>query len=82
QNGVTKIRITGGEPLVRKGIAGFLDSVSQIPGLHDLGLTTNGILLKEFSEKLYRAGLQRVNVSMDSLDKDKYAYITGGGSLE
>ncbi len=81
QNGVSKIRITGGEPLVRNGIVRFITTLAQIPGINDLSLTTNGILLKDFSEKLYIAGLKRVNVSMDSLDHDKYAYITGGGNL-
>jgi len=82
QNGVAKIRVTGGEPIVRKGIEEFITALAQIPGIHDLSLTTNGILLKDFAEELFKAGLQRINVSMDSLDSDKYASITGGGKLK
>jgi cyclic pyranopterin phosphate synthase len=79
--GITKVRITGGEPLVRRGVVGFIQSLSSIDGLRDVSLTTNGILLEELAEKLFAAGMKRINISMDSLDLEKYAYITGGGDL-
>lgn len=81
-HGVTKIRVTGGEPLVRKGIVEFLASLSSLKGLKDLSLTTNGVLLKEFALKLREAGLKRVNVSLDSLKKDRFLKITRGDNLE
>lgn len=74
--GVEKVRITGGEPLVRKGIIDFIEKVSTISGLADLSLTTNGIFLGPLAHKLKQAGLKRVNVSLDTLDKKKFAYIT------
>src|SRR5208337_1590668 len=74
--GVEKVRITGGEPLVRKGIIDFIEKVSTISGLADLSLTTNGILLEDMAHKLKQAGLKRINVSLDTLDKKKFAYIT------
>jgi cyclic pyranopterin phosphate synthase len=66
--GVEKIRLTGGEPLVRRGIDGLVAMLAQIPGLRDLTLTTNGSLLEAQSEALARAGLRRITVSLDSLD--------------
>jgi GTP 3',8-cyclase len=74
--GVEKVRITGGEPLLRKGIPDFIAHVSGIRGLKDISLTTNGILLESMAEKLKEAGLKRVNVSLDTLDRKKFAYIT------
>ncbi|WP_240374100.1 GTP 3',8-cyclase MoaA [Bacillus piscicola] len=66
--GVKKIRISGGEPLLRKELPTLIHSINQIKGIEDIALTTNGILLKKFSEELKAAGLQRVNVSLDTLD--------------
>ena len=80
--GITKVRITGGEPLVRKGIIDFIKKLKKIKGLKDISLTTNGYFLTEYAEKLKNAGLNRVNISLDSLQKDKYSQITRGGDLE
>lgn len=80
--GIEKIRITGGEPLVRKGIVEFLGTLSQISGLRQLVLTTNGMLLPEMAEGLRKAGVQRLNISLDSLRPETFARITRGGDLE
>jgi len=79
--GVTKIRITGGEPLVRKGIVTLVKNLSQIKGIKDLAMTTNGILLEEFAPALRQAGLQRINISLDSVNSEQYRYITRCGDL-
>jgi len=81
RRGISKIRITGGEPLVRKGAVQLVDQLARIEGIRDLSMTTNGILLEKFAGDLRRAGLQRINISMDSLDPDKYRRITRGGDL-
>jgi cyclic pyranopterin phosphate synthase len=75
--GVDKIRITGGEPLVRKGICEFLSLLTSMPGLKDVSLTTNGVHLKDNLEKLRSAGIQRLNVSLDTLRREKFKKITG-----
>ncbi|HXE97246.1 MAG TPA: GTP 3',8-cyclase MoaA [Dongiaceae bacterium] len=80
--GIEKIRITGGEPLVRSGIVGFLGKLSAIPGLRHLALTTNGLLLAEMAADLYKAGVQRLNVSLDSLNPGTFSDITRGGDLQ
>lgn len=80
--GIEKVRITGGEPLVRSGIIDLLKSLSQIPGLRQLVLTTNGILLEEMAEDLYRAGVQRLNISLDSLRPERFKEITRCGNLD
>jgi GTP 3',8-cyclase len=80
--GATKIRLTGGEPLVRRNLDSLIEKLSSIDGLEDLCLTTNGSLLAEQSEALARAGLKRVNVSLDTLDPDKFRRMTGRGNLE
>lgn len=79
--GIEKIRITGGEPLVRKGLLGFIERLSDIPGLKELVLTTNGMLLREMALPLRRAGVQRLNISLDSLRPETFASITRGGDL-
>lgn len=79
--GVEQVRITGGEPLVRSGIVEFISDVAQIKGLNDLTLTTNGALLTRFAVPLKNAGLNRVNVSLDSLNPETFAEITRGGDL-
>jgi cyclic pyranopterin phosphate synthase len=79
--GIEKIRITGGEPLVRRGIVGFLASLAAIPGLRHLALTTNGARLATMAADLHRAGVQRINVSLDSLDPATFGEITRGGDL-
>lgn len=80
--GVDKVRITGGEPLVRKGIVDLIKMLSDIQGINDLGMTTNGILLPKFAQALADAGLHRVNISLDTLDPEKYKKITRLGKLE
>jgi cyclic pyranopterin phosphate synthase len=79
--GIEKIRLTGGEPLVRKGILGFLTRLAGIPGLRQLVLTTNGLLLEEMAEPLKRAGVQRLNISIDSLVPENFLRITRGGDV-
>lgn len=79
--GINKIRFTGGEPLVRKGIVELISKVSKLHGVKDIAMTTNGILLKEYAKDLKDAGLNRVNISLDTLDEDKYRTITRGGNL-
>ena len=79
--GVEKIRITGGEPLVRKGLVGFIERLAGIPGLKELVLTTNGVLLPEMAPALRRAGVRRLNISLDSLNPETFATITRGGDL-
>lgn len=74
--GISKIRITGGEPLVRKDVITLCRSISQIPGLGSLSLTTNGVLLPEFAARLHEAGIERINISLDTLKPEKYAAIT------
>ncbi len=80
--GISKIRLTGGEPLVREGVVAFVRRLKELTGLESIALTTNGTLLPRFAEDLARAGLSRVNVSLDSLDPDVYARMTRGGRLE
>ena len=80
--GIEKIRITGGEPLVRAGVVDFLGKLSVIPGLRHLALTTNGLLLAEMAADLYNAGVQRLNVSLDSLNPQTFSKITRGGDLQ
>ena len=80
--GIDKIRFTGGEPLVRKGIVGLVSRISKLKGIKDLAMTTNGTLLGKYAKELKEAGLNRVNVSLDTLDKDKYKEITRGGSID
>jgi cyclic pyranopterin phosphate synthase len=79
--GISKVRISGGEPLVRAGLAGLVRLVSQIEGIDDISLTTNGVLLKEQAFELAEAGLQRVNISLDSLRRQKFKEITGYDKL-
>ena len=80
--GLDKIRITGGEPLVRKGVVSFLEKLATIPGLTELVLSTNGVLLRQMARDLRRAGVQRLNVSLDSLKPETFARITRGGDLQ
>lgn len=80
--GIKKIRITGGEPLVRKGIETIVKKISSIDGIDEVCLTTNGILLPEKIDALIKNGLTRINISMDSLEKDLYSKITRGGDFD
>jgi len=79
--GVRRVRITGGEPLVRRGTESFIAALGQISGLEEISLTTNGTLLADRAQALADAGLHRVNVSLDSLRADRYERITRGGDL-
>jgi cyclic pyranopterin phosphate synthase len=79
--GVRRLRITGGEPLVRKDLHLLVESLSGIPGIEEISLTTNGLLLEKYAHQLAAAGLKRVNVSLDSLRADRYREITGGGDI-
>ena len=80
--GISKVRIAGGEPLVRKGCADLVGMVGRTSGIHDISLTTNGLLLPRFARDLAANGLHRVNISLDSLDAGRYRRITRGGELE
>ncbi|MBC8591008.1 GTP 3',8-cyclase MoaA [Wansuia hejianensis] len=79
--GIDKIRFTGGEPLVRKGVLDLIYKVSKLEGIKDIAMTTNGLLLKDMAKSLKEAGLNRVNISLDTLDEYKYYNITRGGKL-
>ena len=74
--GIDKVRLTGGEPLVRKGIEQLVAWINDINGIHDISLTTNGMLLAEKGKDLRDAGLSRINISLDTLKKEKFSYIT------
>lgn len=80
--GVKKVRVTGGEPLVRKGVLGLMQHIGQIDSLNELVLTTNGSKLEEMAESLKQAGVKRINISLDTLDKDKFKKITRTGDLD
>jgi cyclic pyranopterin phosphate synthase len=79
--GISKIRVTGGEPLVRKEIEKLITKLALIDGIADLSLTTNGQLLNQKAAHLKAAGLQRINISLDSLDPEQYRLITRGGEV-
>ena len=80
--GITKIRITGGEPLVKKNILSICRRTAAVPGIKEVCLTTNGVLLPQLAKDLKEAGVKRLNLSLDTLKEDKYAYITRIGKLE
>lgn len=82
QFGIHKVRITGGEPLVRRNIVELVKMIAAIDGITDLSMTTNGILLSQFASQLKEAGLQRVNISLDTLDSEKFRAITRGGNID
>jgi len=79
--GIDKVRLTGGEPLVRKGIVDLVQMIASIPGIKDLSLTTNGTLLDQYALLLAQAGLHRVNISLDTLNPDHYKEITRVGDI-
>jgi cyclic pyranopterin phosphate synthase len=80
--GINKLRLTGGEPLVRKGIVDLVQQLASVNGIQDLSLTTNGIQLDKYAKALKKAGLNRVNVSLDTLDPGRYKEITRGGNID
>ena len=75
KRGLKKVRVTGGEPLVRRGVIQFIEALHRVPGLSDISLTTNGVFLKESVRDLYQAGLRRINISLDSLNPKTFAQI-------
>ena len=79
--GIDKVRITGGEPLVRKGVVYLVEILANLKGVEDLSMTTNGILLEGYAKDLKNAGLQRINISLDSLDANRFNRITKVGKL-
>lgn len=80
--GVNKIRLTGGEPTIRPGIVGLVREIAATPGVRDLAMTTNGVLLDKLARPLAEAGLKRVNISIDTLDAEKFQRITRWGELD
>ena len=82
QKGIRKVRITGGEPLVRKRFIGFLERLSKVKGLEEITLTTNGVLLKRFAADIRNVGICRINVSLDSLRPERFFRITGRDCFE
>lgn len=82
KEGFSRIRLTGGEPLVRKDIADLVKAIHSIPGIERVAMTTNGILLPQFASALREAGLDRVNISLDTLDAQQFAHITRWGNIQ
>ena len=80
--GITKIRLTGGEPLVKKNIVDIVREIKKIDGIEEICMTTNGVLLDKYALDLKKAGLDRINISLDTLNKDKFKYITRIGELD
>jgi cyclic pyranopterin phosphate synthase len=79
--GIRKVRVTGGEPLVRRGVVGFLQRLHQVPGIEEVCLTTNGVLLADLASALYDTGLRHLNLSLDTVRRDRYREITGKDNL-
>jgi cyclic pyranopterin phosphate synthase len=82
QLGIRKLRITGGEPLVRRDLPLLIRKLVSIPGIQDLALTTNAVLLAEMAEPLYAAGLRRINIHLDTLDRERFRHITRRDDLD
>ncbi len=80
--GVNKIRLTGGEPTIRPNLVELVRGIAQTPGIKDLAMTTNAILLDKLAQPLAEAGLQRVNISIDTLDGEKFHRITRWGHID
>ena len=80
--GIKSVRLTGGEPLVRKGVVGLVQSLSEMPGIENISMTTNGVLLPRMADDLKAAGLSRVNISLDTLDPAQFEFITRVGKIE
>lgn len=77
KEGITKLKITGGEPLVRRGCVSLVEKLKSIPGIQQVTMTTNGVLLEEYAQSLVKAGLDGINISLDSLKAETYGWITG-----
>lgn len=82
QLGITKVRVTGGEPLIRKGIFDFLKALGALKGLQDVSLTTNGVTLEKHLDQIRAAGIRRLNISLDTLDPARFKRITGRDSFD
>ena len=80
--GIRKVRVTGGEPLVRRGVVDFLRRLREVPGLEEIALTTNGVLLAEMAQNLFEAGLRHLNLSLDTLNHKRYQEITGNNRFQ
>jgi len=80
--GIRKVRVTGGEPLVRQDVVQIVERIAHTPGVETVGLTTNGVLLEQFAKPLVEAGLQSVNISLDSTDGSTYRHLTGADVLD
>src|SRR5436190_6877140 len=80
--GVDKIRLTGGEPLLRRDLPRLVAMLCKIPGIRDVGLTTNGILLAHLAQALFDAGLRRINISLDTLDADRFRQLARRDGLD
>ncbi|MFN4260407.1 MAG: GTP 3',8-cyclase MoaA [Gemmataceae bacterium] len=80
--GIDKIRLTGGEPLMRRDLPRLVEMLAAIPGIRDIGLTTNGILLADHAQSLYDAGLRRINISLDTLDPERFRQLTRRDGLD
>ncbi len=80
--GIDKVRITGGEPLVRRDIVKLTGMIASLKGINDLAMTTNGVLLERFAGPLREAGLMRVNVSLDTMDRARFSELTSGGDID
>lgn len=80
--GIKKVRLTGGEPLVRKGVVDLVRAITQTPGIENVSMTTNGVLLPQMVDDLKAAGLSRVNISLDTLDAEQFRMITRCGNLD
>ena len=79
--GIDKVRLTGGEPLVRKGVSYLIERIKAVPGIEEVALTTNGVLLTDMAVELKKAGLDRLNISLDTIDPEKYKKITRVGDI-
>ncbi|HMB70441.1 MAG TPA: radical SAM protein, partial [bacterium] len=80
--GIRKLRLTGGEPLLRKGLPDLVEKLTAVPGIADIGMTTNAVGLARMAERLHRAGLRRLNVSLDTVDRELYRKMTRRDALE
>jgi cyclic pyranopterin phosphate synthase len=80
--GIDKIRLTGGEPLMRRELARLVRMIAPIPGIRDIGITTNGLLLADQAQELYDAGLRRINISLDTLDPERFRQVTRRDGLD
>jgi cyclic pyranopterin phosphate synthase len=80
--GIRSVRLTGGEPLVRKGVVDLVRSLNDMPGIENISMTTNGVLLPQMAGELKEAGLSRVNISLDTLDPEQFKFITRVGTIE